>query len=104
VVTDPPAGAGGDVARNSLSLEELAIQADVDTDHVRRLIELGALEGGTARGPYGSPDVRRVQLLRMWEAAGFQSVVDLVRAGELSISWLDAPVMKRSERLDLTYE
>jgi hypothetical protein len=40
----------------------------------------------------------------MWEAAGFRSVVDLVRAGELSISWLDAPVMMRSERLDLTYE
>jgi adenylate cyclase len=110
VVTHPPAGAGGDVAPGSLSLEELAIQADVDTGYVRRLIELGALasetalERGTAGGPYGSPDVRRVQLLRMWEAAGFRSVVDLVRAGELSTSWLDAPVMTRSEHLDITYE
>jgi adenylate cyclase len=104
VVTESRAGTREDVAPNSLSLEELAGEADVDTDYVRRLIELGAIESGTARGPYGSPDVRRVQLLRMWEDAGFRSVVDLVRAGELSISWLDAPVMARSERLDRTYE
>lgn len=104
MVTESPAQARGDVAPNSFSLEELAIEADVDTDYVRRLIELGAIEGGTAREPFGSADLRRVQLLRMWEAAGFQSAVDLIRAGELSISWLDAPVMTRSERLDLTYE
>ncbi|HYT78759.1 MAG TPA: adenylate/guanylate cyclase domain-containing protein [Actinomycetota bacterium] len=91
---------------NSLSLEELAVQAEVDAGYVRRLIELGALEPGTGPEPYGLPDVRRVQLLRTWEAAGFsvEAVVDLVRAGELSISWLDAPVMTQAEGLDLTYE
>jgi adenylate cyclase len=31
-------------------------------------------------------------------------LVDLVRAGELSVSWLDAAVMTRAERLDMTYE
>lgn len=91
---------------NSLSLEELATRAEVDEGYVRRLIELGALEGGTGPEPYGPSDVRRVQLLRSWEVAGFpaETLVDLVRAGELSVSWLDAAVMTRAERLHLTYE
>jgi adenylate cyclase len=90
---------------NSLSLEEVATEADVDAAYVRRLIELGALERRTGPGGYGQSDVRRVELLRTWEAAGFpaEAVVDLVRAGELSISWLDSPVMTRAEHLDITY-
>jgi class 3 adenylate cyclase len=91
---------------DSLSLEELAMQAEVDAEYVRRLIEVGAIQGGTGPGPYGPSDVRRVQLLRSWEEAGFsaEALVDLVRVGELSGSWLDAAVMTRAERLDLTYE
>lgn len=91
---------------NSLSLQEMARQAEVDVEYVRRLIESGALEPGTGPKPYGSSDVRRVQLLRSWEDAGFsvQGVVDLVRAGELSVSWLDAPVRTGTRRLDLTYQ
>jgi adenylate cyclase len=91
---------------SSLSLEELAIQAEVDPEYVRHLIERGALDRRTGTQRYGPSDVRRVQLLRSWEAGGFsaEAVVDLVREGELSISWLDAPVMTRAERLDLTYE
>ncbi len=99
--SDPRAG-----DTNSLSLEELAIQAEVGVEDVRRLIELGALERRTGTGGYGLPDVRRVELLGSWEAAGFpaEAVVDLVRAGELSLSWLDAPEATRAERLDLTCE
>jgi adenylate cyclase len=91
---------------DSLSLAELAIQAEVDPAYVQRLTELGALERRTGPEPYAASDVRRVQLLRTWEAAGFsvEAVVDLVRAGELSPSWLDAPVMTQAERLELTYE
>jgi adenylate cyclase len=91
---------------NSLSLEELAIHAEVDPGYVRRLIEMGAFEGRDGREAYGPTDVRRVQLLWTWEAAGFsaEAVMDLVRAGELTPSWLDAPVMTQTERLDLTYE
>jgi class 3 adenylate cyclase len=91
---------------NSLSLEELAIQAEVDTEYVRRLVELGVLERGAGIHPYGPSHVRRVQLLRSWEAAGFsaEALADLIRAGQLSVSWLDAAVMTRVERLDLTYE
>jgi adenylate cyclase len=91
---------------DSFSLDELAIQAEVDAVYVRRLIELGAIERRTGTDPYGLSDVRRVQLLRAWEAAGFppEAVVELVRAGELSVSWLDAPVMTRAERLEVTYE
>ncbi len=99
--SDPSAG-----DTNSLSLEELAIQAEVGVEDVRRLIKLGALERGTGSEAYGLPDVRRVQLLGSWEAAGFsaEAVVDLVRAGELSLSWFDAPDPTRAERLDLPCE
>ncbi len=91
---------------NSLSLEELAIQAEVGIEDVRRLIKLGALERRTGSEGYGPPDVNRVQLLASWEAAGFpaEAVVDLVRAGELSLSWLDAPDPARAQRLDLPCE
>lgn len=91
---------------NSLSLEELAIQADVDAGYVRRLIELGALERRTGTSPYGRSDVSRVELLRSWEAAGFsaEAAMELVRAGELSLSWLDAPKATGTARLDLTCE
>lgn len=99
--SDPRAG-----DTNWLSLEELAIQAEVDVEDVRRLIELGALERRTGSEAYGPPDVRRIQLLGSWEAAGFsvEAVVDLVRAGELSLTWLDAPDPTRAERLDLPCE
>jgi hypothetical protein len=95
---------GGNI--NSLSIEELAIQAEVDAGYVRRLIELGVLERRVGPEAYGRSDVRRVEFLRSWEAAGFsaEAVVDLIRAGELSLSWLDAPKPTRAERLDLTCE
>jgi adenylate cyclase len=89
-----------------LSLEELADQAEVDSDYVRRLIELGALERKDGPEPYGHSDVRRVRLLRAWEAAGLsiEAVMSVIQEGKLSISWLDSPVITRAERLDLTYE
>jgi adenylate cyclase len=86
----------------SLSLKELANEAGVDPAFVRRLIDLGAIEG---RGPFGPSDLRRVSLLRAWEEAGLsvEAVMRVMQAGDLSLSWLDAPVMARGEGLDRTY-
>jgi hypothetical protein len=91
---------------HSLSLEEMADQAEVDLGYIRRLIDLGALEERRGAKPYGSSDVGRIRLLRAWEAAGLsvEAVLSVVRAGELSISWLDAPAIGLGQRLDLTYE
>ncbi len=93
-------------AMRSLSLEELANQAEVDSEYVERLIELGALEQRSGPKPYGPSDVRRVHLLHAWEAAGLsvEAVMSVIRAGELSISWLDTPVMTRVEHPALTYD
>lgn len=90
----------------SLSVEELADQAEVEPEYVRRLIGLGALERPGSETAYSLSDVRRVRLLRAWEEAGLtvEGVMSVVRAGQLSISWLDSPVMTRAERLDQTYE
>ena len=51
-----------------LSIDEVASRAAVDTAYVRRLAELGALEG--QGDGYGEGDVHRVALLHAWEAAG----------------------------------
>ena len=87
----------------SMSIEDLALEAEVDVGYVRRLIELGALEAGRE---HDVGDVHRVQLLHSWEDAGFavDDVVDLIHAGEISTSWLAAPVMTAANRLDTRYE
>jgi hypothetical protein len=88
-----------------LSLEELAQQADVEPGFLQRLLDLGALERRDGATPYGASDVRRVRLLRAWEAAGLSvdAIMGEVREGNLSISWLNTPVLNRAERLDGTY-
>jgi adenylate cyclase len=88
-----------------LSAEELANQAEVPVDFVRRLIKLDGLQANRD-GRYPRSDVGRIRILHAWEEAGLsaEDVMDLVRAGELSISWLDAPVMTTTARLDVTFE
>jgi adenylate cyclase len=90
----------------SLSLEELANQADVSPDFVERLIELGALQPKEADATYDSAEVGRARLLGAWEDAGLppEDIMSLVKAGELSISWLDAPVITRPTHLEETFE
>lgn len=91
---------------SSLSFEELANQAEVSPDFVERLIELGALEPRDGDATYDSAEAGRVRLLHAWEEAGLppQDIMGLVTAGELSISWLDAPVITRAKRLEVTFE
>ena len=90
----------------SLSIQELANQAEVSLDYVLRLIELGALEPKDGNATYRSSDAGRVRLLHAWEEAGLSptDIMELVRAGELSISWLDAPVISRAMRSEVTFE
>jgi adenylate cyclase len=86
-----------------LSLEEVASRAGVDDAYVRRLMELGALQG--QGDGYGERDVHRVALLRAWEAASLapESILTAVRQGELSFSFLETPGWALHERPDLTY-
>ncbi len=93
-------------AERMLSLEELATEAEVDPGYVSRLTELGALEGKDGLQPFTQLDVRRVRLLRGWEEAGLsvEAIMGQVRSGNLSISWLDTPVMSRAPLVDETYE
>lgn len=89
-----------------LSVEELADQADVEPEYVRQLIDAGALDPPEGDTTYGPSDVGRVRLLRAWEEAGLSAdnIMDLVRSGQLSVSWLDTPALTRMRRLDVTYE
>lgn len=88
---------------SSFSVEEIAEQADVDVGFVERLIDLGALGDGDSLGPM---DVRRARLLHAWNEAGLnpEGILDLVRKGELSIAWLNTPIMTRSSRLETTFD
>lgn len=87
------------------SLDRLAIDAKVDTAFLQRLITLGALQPRNGDESYSASDARRAELFRSWEDAGFpvETVLELVRAGELSMSWLEAPVATRVGRTDSTY-
>jgi adenylate cyclase len=89
----------------SFSREDLADQADVDQAFVDRLIEMGAFGNGDGRQSFGPMDVRRVRLLRAWEDAGLRAegIMDLVRKGELSVAWLNTPVMTSAKRLETTF-
>jgi adenylate cyclase len=91
--------------QEGLLLDDLAIDANVDAAYLRKLIEAGALQARTDGEPYGSVDARRVELFRTWEDAGFPvaRVLELVRAGQISISWLEAPVATQVRRTDSTY-
>jgi class 3 adenylate cyclase len=88
---------------SSFSVEEVAEQADVDVGFVERLIHLGAVGDGGSLGPM---DVRRARLLHAWNEAGLhpEGILDLVRKGELSIAWLNTPIMTRSSRLQTTFD
>jgi adenylate cyclase len=96
----PPGGPA-----RSLSAEELANQAEVPVDFVRRLIEHDGLRANRDVS-YPRSNVGRIRILHAWEEAGLSAdgIMELVRAGELSISWLDAPVMTTTVRLDATFE
>jgi class 3 adenylate cyclase len=91
---------------SSDSIRELAKQAEVSPDLVERLIELGAIEPKDGDEAYSSKESGRVRLLHAWEEAGLppEDVMSLVDTGELSIDWLDTPVIARAARLDVTFE
>jgi adenylate cyclase len=100
-MSSPPPGR----PHRSLSAEELANQAEVPLEFVIRLIELGALEA-KRDGRYSASDLGRVRILHAWREAGLsaEDIMGLVNEGELSISWLDAPVMTSVARLEMTFE
>jgi adenylate cyclase len=86
-----------------LALGEVASRAGVEDAYVRRLAELGALEG--QGDGYGEQDVHRVALLHAWEAAGLspESILTAVQQGELSFSFLETPGWALPGRPDVTY-
>jgi adenylate cyclase len=85
-------------------IREVAERANVPEDFVRRLVAVGALDGGAAG--LGPREVRRARLLHSWEAAGLsvETIMALVGRGALSLTFLDAPVMTTPERLDASYQ
>ena len=86
-----------------LSVPDVAREANVDETFVRRLLDMGAV--GDDEGLLGDRDVRRVRLLHSWERAGLRAdlVVRTLEAGELSLDFLDTPMMAGAGPADRTY-
>jgi adenylate cyclase len=87
-----------------LSLEQLADRAGVDEAYVHRLIELGALD--RLEDGYDERQIHLVALLHLWETAGLapESVLEAVKKGDLSLSFLETPgLFELPRRLDRTY-
>lgn len=76
--------------------KELAVRAGVDSDYVRRLIELGILTAGEG-DTFSLGDVRRVRLLKSLEAAGMplDGMARAVGSGHLSFAFADSSQLDR---------
>jgi adenylate cyclase len=86
------------------SIQDVAREANVGEELVRRLADLGVLPTASDDG-YGIGDVRRARLLAAWEAAGLplDGVVGMLEDGTLSLAFLDSPSMASPEPLDYSY-
>ena len=93
----------GKEAGVSYRVAEVAERGGVPEAFVRRLIAAGALP--PEEQGLGPREIRRARLLHAWEAAGLsvETIVALVDRGQLSLRFLDAPVMETPARLDRSY-
>ncbi len=95
-MTDPTDG--------STPLDEVARRANVPSEFVRRLASLGALSEDPLIAV--ERELGRVRLLHAWSQAGFppETIMRLVDQEALSITFLDAPAVRTTGRLDRRYE
>jgi adenylate cyclase len=86
-----------------LSIDQVAERAGADVGYVRRLSELGAI--GSHENGYEERDAHVVALLHTWEGAGLSadSIMTAIRAGELSLDFLESPGWELPPPLDRTY-
>jgi adenylate cyclase len=89
-----------------LSEEELARLAEVEPAFVRRAIRAGALERREPGGGFVAQDATRLRFLRAWDVAGLpvEAIANLIRRGELPLSFLVGPTVDPHPRLAATYE
>ncbi|HYH28342.1 MAG TPA: adenylate/guanylate cyclase domain-containing protein [Actinomycetota bacterium] len=91
--------------REPLSLDDVARRAGISVDEARSLLELGLLlpaeDGTLAEG-----DVRRARLVHSCDEAGLASeaIAEAVRAGRLSLAFLDVDIFRWAARTPRTYE
>jgi adenylate cyclase len=88
-----------------MSEEELAELAEAEPAFVRRAVQAGALEAG-GPGGFGAQDATRLRFLRAWDAAGLpvEAIADLVRRGQLPLTFLVGPTVDPHPRLASTYQ
>jgi adenylate cyclase len=88
-----------------MSEEELAELAEVEPAFVRRAVRAGVLEA-SGPGGFGPQDATRLRFLRAWDAAGLpvEAIADLVRRGQLPLSFLVGPAVAPHPRLATTYQ
>jgi len=88
----------------STQLDEVARRANVPIEFVRRLAALGALSDDLSVAV--KRELGRVRLLYAWSQAGFspETIMRLVDQKALSITFLDAPGVQATGRLDRPYE
>jgi adenylate cyclase len=79
----------------SLSKQDVADRAGVDSDYVERLVQLGILK--PSGGTFSTGDVRRARWVQSFEQAGvpLDGLATVVRDGALSFSYLDATAFDR---------
>jgi hypothetical protein len=93
----------GAMPTEQLSIEDVAARAGVGVSYVRAIDELGVL--GRGEQGYAERDVHLVALLHLWEEAGLSraAILEAVKAGELSLDFLESPGWELPAPLDRTY-
>ncbi len=87
-----------------LTPSELADLAEVDPEFVESAIASGAL-GMPSPNELTEAHEPEIRLLKLWETAGFsiEAIGQSITEGRLSLSFLDAPSIRRLLRLQMTY-
>ena len=86
-----------------LTIEDVAARAGVEVGEVRRLVELGAI--APERDGHQVRDAHVVALFHLWENAGLsaESILAALKAGDLSLDFLESPGWELPPPLDVTY-
>ena len=84
-------------------VRDIAEQAGVDVEFVHRLIDVGAIGRDV---PLGARAASRARLLAAWEQSGLRldTIMQLVERGDLTLTFLDSPVVEIPARIDRSFE
>lgn len=87
-----------------LTEEELAVQAGVSADEIRKLVDFGIIRGHEVQDGFPSSLIPRVRMAMHLETSGIalEDLAPVIREGSLSLSWADRLISRPDPMLPST--